>query len=71
MSTFHNDINKVADMLYMSKEAFLDTYSYLTEDDFYETMRNLLFNGFSLEQREEYKGWLIEEGYQDFAEKVL
>lgn len=71
MSTFHNDINKVADMLLLSKEEFLSTYSYLTEADYFDTMRNLLFNGFSLEQREDYYNYLINEGESEFARKVL
>ena len=71
MSTFHNDINKVADMLLLSKEEFLSTYSYLTESDYFDTMRNLLFNGFSLEQREDYNNYLINEGESEFARKVL
>ena len=71
MSTFHNDINKVADMLLLSKEEFLSTYNYLTESDYFDTMRNLLFNGFSLEQREDYNNYLINEGESEFARKVL
>lgn len=69
--TFHNDINKVADMLLCGKDEFLKSYSYLSEEDYYTTMSNILWNNFSLEQRKEYKSFLINEGEEEYANKIL
>ena len=71
METFHNDINKVADMLILNKEEFLDSYSYLSEEDYDITIENILYILFSTEERKEYREFLIEEGYKEFADKVL
>ena len=69
--TFHNDINKVADMLLLSKDEFLKSYTYLDEDDFYATVNQILHNLFSYEQRQEYAEFLIGEGAEYFAKKIL
>ena len=66
-NSFHNDINKVADMLIMDKESFLQSYSYLTEADYYETLKTLLYNNFTLYERKEFKNYLLEEGYTKAA----
>lgn len=71
MATFSNDINKVADMLLCGKKEFLKSYSYLTEKDFYDTIRNVLYNNFSFEEREDYKHFLISEGEKEYAELIL
>lgn len=69
--TFHNDINKVADMLLLGKDELLKSYDYLTEDDCYATIHNILYNNFSLEERKEYAEFLIGEGQEDYAKKIL
>lgn len=69
--TFHNDINKVADMLLLSKDELLKSYIYLDEDDFYETVNQILYNLFPYEQRQEYVEFLISEGNQELAELIL
>ena len=69
--TFHNDINKVADMLLLGKEELLNSYSYLTETDFYTTVNNILYTLFTYEQRKEYADFLVSEGQQELAEKIL
>lgn len=71
MQTFHTDINKVVDMLLLNKEEFLNSYSYLSESDYNITIENILYNLFSTEQRKEYKEFLIKEGYEEFANKVI
>lgn len=65
--SFHNDINKVSDMMFMSKESFLMSYSYLTEDDYYETVKTILYNNFSLDERKEYIEFLLDDGHDDYA----
>lgn len=69
--TFHNDINKVADMLLLSKEELLNSYSYLTEEDYNTTINNILYTLFTYEQRKEYAEFLVAEGKQELAEKIL
>ena len=69
--TFHNDINKVADMLLLSKEELLNSYSYLTEEDYNTTINNILYTLFTYEQRKEYAEFLVAEGQQELAEKIL
>ena len=71
MQTFHTDINKVVDMLLLSKEEFLNSYSYLSESDYNITIESILYNLFSTEQRKEYKEFLIKEGYEEFANKII
>ena len=71
MQTFHTVINKVVDMLLLSKEEFLNSYSYLSESDYNITIENILYNLFSTEQRKEYKEFLIKEGYEEFANKII
>lgn len=49
--TFHTDINKVADLMYCGIDNLLQSYSYLSKEDCIETMRNVLYIMFSLEDR--------------------
>ena len=69
--TFHNDINKVADMLLIGKDEFLKFYSYLSEEDYNITINQILCNLFSYTQRQEYVEFLIGEGQEDYAKKIL
>ena len=69
--TFHNDINKVADMLLVGKGEFLKSYSYLSEDDYNATINQILYNLFSYPQRQEYVEFLISEGQEEYAKKIL
>ena len=69
--TFHNDINKVADMLLIGKGEFLKSYSYLSEDDYNITINQILYNLFSYSQRQEYVEFLINEGQEEYAKKIL
>lgn len=69
--TFHNDINKVADMLLIGKDEFLKFYSYLSEEDYNITINQILYNLFSYSQRQEYVEFLINEGQEDYAKKIL
>lgn len=69
--TFHNDINKVADMLLISKGEFLRSYPYLSEEDYNITINQILYNLFSYSQRQEYVEFLINEGQEEYAKKIL
>ena len=69
--TFHNDINKVADMLLIGKGEFLKFYSYLSEEDYNITINQILYNLFSYSQRQEYVEFLINEGQEEYAKKIL
>ena len=69
--TFHNDTNKVADMLLIGKDEFLKSYSYLSEDDYNITINQILYNLFSYSQRQEYVEFLINEGQEEYAKKIL
>lgn len=69
--TLHNDINKVADMLLIGKDEFLKFYSYLSEEDYNITINQILYNLFSYTQRQEYVEYLISEGQEDYAKKIL
>ena len=69
--TFHNDINKVADMLLIGKDEFLKFYSYLSEEDYNITINQILYNLFSYSQRQEYVEYLINEGQEEYAKKIL
>lgn len=69
--TFHNDINKVADMLLISKDEFLKSYSYLSEEDYNMTINQILYNLFSYTQRQGYVEFLISEGQEEYAKKIL
>ena len=69
--TFHNDINKVADMLLIGKDEFLKFYSYLSEEDYNITINQILYNLFSYSQRQEYVEFLINEGQEEYAKKIL
>ena len=69
--TFHNDINKVADMLLIGKGEFLKFYSYLSEEDYNITINQILYNLFSYFQRQEYVEFLINEGQEEYAKKIL
>ena len=69
--TFHNDINKVADMLLLSKDELLKSYSYLSEEDYNMTINQILYNLFSYTQRQEYVEFLISEGQEEYAKKIL
>lgn len=42
MSDFMGDHNKISDMLILSKDQFLESYSYLIESDYEETKREIL-----------------------------
>ena len=69
--TFHNDINKVADMLLIGKGEFLKSYPYLSEEDYNITINQILYNLFSYSQRREYVEFLISEGQEEYAKKIL
>ena len=69
--TFHNDINKVADMLLIGKDEFLEFYSYLSEEDYNITINKILCILFSYSQRQEYVEYLISEGDEEYAKKIL
>ena len=69
--TFHNDINKVADMFLIGKDEFLKSYSYLSEEDYNITINQILYNLFSYSQRQEYVEYLINEGQEEYAKKIL
>lgn len=69
--TFHNDINKVADMLLIGKDEFLKSYSYLSEEDYNITINQILYNLFNYSQRQEYVEFLINEGQEEYAKKIL
>lgn len=69
--TFHNDINKVADMLLIGKDEFLRSYPYLSEEDYNITINQILYNLFSYSQRQEYVEFLINEGQEEYAKKIL
>lgn len=69
--TFHNDINKVADMLLIGKDEFLKSYPYLSEEDYNITINQILYNLFSYSQRQEYVEFLINEGQEEYAKKIL
>lgn len=69
--TFHNDINKVADMLLIGKDEFLKFYSYLSEEDYNMTINQILYNSFTYSQRQEYVEFLISEGQEEYAKKIL
>ena len=69
--TFHNDINKVADMLLIGKDEFLRSYSYLSEEDYNITINQILYNLFSYSKRQEYVEFLINEGQEEYAKKIL
>ena len=69
--TFHNDINKVTDMLLCGKDEFLKSYPYLSEEDYYETMKNVIYNNSTLEQRKEYYLFLVNEGQEEYANKIF
>ena len=69
--TFHNDINKVVDLLLLGKEELLSSYSYLTEEDYYTTVNNILYTLFTYEDRKEYADFLVSEDKKELAEKLL
>ena len=69
--TFHNDINKVADMLLIGKGEFLKFYSYLSEEDYNITINQILYNLFNYSQRQAYVEFLINEGQEEYAKKIL
>lgn len=69
--TFHNDINKVADMLLIGKDEFLKSYPYLSEEDYNITINQILYNLFNYSQRQEYVEFLINEGQEEYAKKIL
>ena len=69
--TFHNDINKVAYMLLICKDEFLKFYSYFSEEEYNITINQILYNLFSYTQRQEYVEFLISEGHEEHAKKIL
>lgn len=69
--TFHNDIYKVVDMLLLGKDKFLKSYSYLSEDDYYKTMKHILYDLFTYEQRYEYYEYLIDKVQLKYANKIV
>lgn len=68
---FHNDINKVADMLLVGKDEFLKSYSYISEGDYNATINQILCNLFGYSQRQEYIEFLISEGQAEYAREIL
>ena len=58
-------------MLLIGKDEFLKFYSYLSEEDYNITINQILYNLFSYTQRQEYVEFLIDEGQEDYAKKIL
>lgn len=69
--TFHNDINKVADMLLVGKDEVLKAYPYLSSEDYDKTMNDILKLLFPAEVRVAYKNFLVGEGLQEYSNKIL
>jgi len=53
------DAEKMQDFIYLSKKEFLDSYSYLTEDEYDSTLKALIYIEGILTELSFAKDWII------------
>lgn len=69
--SFADEIGKVADLMSIGIDEFLEEFPEHTDEDCYATIRDILYDFYSYDKRKEYERFLISMGCKEQAKYYI